>query len=78
MEPSDFLQRLGRYLSQTFTHSTREAPDGPKPMQTLTYGSGSCRDFTVLFMETARCLGLAAAIFTRRLPRPIMASLTPG
>jgi transglutaminase-like putative cysteine protease len=64
------LQRLGSHISQTFSYQIREEPGVQNPMQTLTYRSGSCRDFAVLFMETARCLGLAARFVSGYLHSP--------
>jgi transglutaminase-like putative cysteine protease len=64
------LQRLGSHISQTFSYQIRDEPGVQNPMQTLTYRSGSCRDFAVLFMETARCLGLAARFVSGYLHSP--------
>lgn len=54
------LQRLGTHIHQTLTYRVREEPGVQTADQTLNSGTGSCRDFALLFMETARCLGLAA------------------
>src|SRR5207253_6014596 len=40
----------------------REAEGTQSPTSTLDLGRGSCRDFAVLFAETARMLGFAARI----------------
>jgi transglutaminase-like putative cysteine protease len=64
------LQRLSTHISQTFSYQIREEPGVQNPIQTLTNGSGSCRDFAVLFMETARCLGLAARFVSGYLHSP--------
>lgn len=51
-------------LNQLFYASLNYVPrddEGIQPsLQTLEQGSGSCRDFAVLFIETCRTLGLAA------------------
>ncbi|UTW10345.1 transglutaminase family protein [Marinobacterium rhizophilum] len=54
------LQRIAEYIYQTLSYRVREEPGVQSARQTLEYGTGSCRDFAVLFMEAARCLGLAA------------------
>ncbi len=54
------LHRLCTHIHQTLSYRLREAPGVQTAGQTLSNGTGSCRDFAVLFMETARCLGLAS------------------
>ena len=54
------LQRLASHISQTLSYQIREEPGVQTPKQSLSKNSGSCRDFALLFMEAARCLGLAA------------------
>ncbi len=54
------LQRLGTHIHQTLWYQLREEPGVQTVGQTLSQGTGSCRDFALLFMEAARCLGLAS------------------
>ncbi|HWR75810.1 MAG TPA: transglutaminase family protein [Thiobacillus sp.] len=54
------LQRLGVHIQQTLTYQIREEPGVQTAADTLSRGTGSCRDFANLFMETARHLGLAS------------------
>ena len=54
------LQRLGTRIQQTFSYRLREEPGVQSATETLSYGTGSCRDFAYLFMESARRLGLAS------------------
>jgi transglutaminase-like putative cysteine protease len=54
------LQRLTKYIKQGFNYQVREEPGVQTPQQTITLGSGSCRDFAFLFMEVARSIGFAA------------------
>ncbi len=54
------LQRLSSHIQQTLLYQVREEPGVQSAVDTLTRGSGSCRDFANLFMAAARQLGLAA------------------
>ncbi|MBE0620837.1 MAG: transglutaminase family protein [Burkholderiales bacterium] len=54
------LQRLGVQIHQTLKYQLREEPGVQTAEETLSRGSGSCRDSAYLFMETARRLGFAA------------------
>jgi transglutaminase-like putative cysteine protease len=65
------LQRLCVQIQQRFAYRAREAPGVQAPAQTLDLGSGSCRDFACLFMETARQLGLAARFVSGYLQVPL-------
>jgi transglutaminase-like putative cysteine protease len=64
------LQRLGSHINQTLSYQIREEPGVQTPRQTLSKNSGSCRDFALLFMEAARCLGLAARFVSGYLHAP--------
>jgi len=54
------LQRLSTYINQSLSYRIREEEGVQSAKQTLENASGSCRDFALLFMQTARCLGFAA------------------
>lgn len=54
------LERLCLGIKQTLSYQMREEPGVQSAAATLARGVGSCRDFANLFMEAARCLGLAA------------------
>ena len=54
------LQRLCVHIQQTLVYQLREEPGVQSVEDTLSIGSGSCRDSAYLFMEVARHLGLAA------------------
>ncbi len=54
------LQRLGAHIQQTLFYQIREEPGVQTVAETLSRGTGSCRDFAYLFMEAARRLGFAA------------------
>ncbi len=65
------LQRLANRIQQTLTYQRREEPGVQTAAQTLTCGSGSCRDFATLFMQAARCLGLASRFVSGYLHAPL-------
>ena len=54
------LQRLCVHIQQTLVYQLREEPGVQSAEDTLSLGSGSCRDSAYLFMEAARRFGLAA------------------
>lgn len=54
------LQRLSTLIKQSLSYRLREEPGVQSPIETLTCGTGSCRDFAHLFMEAARRLGFAS------------------
>lgn len=67
------LQRLTAHIYKTMTYKMREEPGVQSPTETLALGSGSCRDFALLLMESAKCLGLAARFVSGYLHAPLMA-----
>ena len=54
------LRSMTRGIKEEFTYLRRTAKGVQSPGETLRRGSGSCRDFAVLMMESVRSLGLAA------------------
>ncbi len=54
------LQQVNGAISRTFRYQARNAHGVQSPAATLQKNSGSCRDFATLFIESCRCLGLAA------------------
>lgn len=57
---SDFLLRLTQLIPNMCTYQQRLEGDAYAPGVTLEKKSGTCRDFTVLFMAICRTVGLAA------------------
>lgn len=47
-------------IKESFTYASRHAEGTQTPVETLTGGTGSCRDFALFMMEAARSLGFAA------------------
>jgi transglutaminase-like putative cysteine protease len=64
------LQRLSAHIHQTLSYRLREEPGVQIAAETLSYGTGSCRDFAYLFMEAARHLGLASRFVSGYLHAP--------
>jgi transglutaminase-like putative cysteine protease len=56
----EVLTRLSLGISQSLLYRRREAKGIQPPGETLQLGHGSCRDFAVLMIESARALGFAA------------------
>ncbi len=64
------LQRLNAHIHQTLTYQMREEPGVQTAEETLSCGTGSCRDFAFLFIEAARRLGFAARFVSGYLHAP--------
>src|SRR5208282_4677847 len=56
----ELLTLLSRGIHHRFIYRRREAKGIQPPGETLELGHGSCRDFAVLMIESARALGFAA------------------
>ena len=54
------LDNINKSIVQNFQYHMREEPGVQRPSETLRKGSGSCRDFATLFIESCRYFGLAA------------------
>lgn len=61
---SELLGRLNTHIFEGFRYAYREEMGVQLPCQTITLGSGSCRDFAVFMMEAARQLGFGARFVT--------------
>ncbi|TDB63329.1 transglutaminase family protein [Arundinibacter roseus] len=55
-----FMTELSRYINQTFSYQQRTEGRAFPPDETLRALSGSCRDFSSLFITVCRSLGIAA------------------
>jgi len=64
------LHRLCTHIHQTLSYRLREEPGVQTAGQTLSNGTGSCRDFALLFIEAARFLGLASRFVSGYLHAP--------
>ena len=66
------LQRLAEFINEKMVYRVREEPGVQSARRTLSCGTGSCRDFAWLFMEAAKCLGLASRFVSGYLHAPLM------
>lgn len=64
------LQRIASHIYNNFTYKLREEPGVQSAKETLSCNTGSCRDFAQLFMDAAKCMGLAARFVTGYLHAP--------
>lgn len=55
-----FLTQLNQQIYQSCGYTLRETGNAYPPGVTWTQKTGSCRDYTVLFMEVCRAVGLAS------------------
>ncbi|MDD2790049.1 MAG: transglutaminase family protein [Sulfurimonas sp.] len=74
IETYTLLQNLTEYIYKTLRYQAREEEGVQSVEETLSLGSGSCRDFALLLMEAVKCLGLAARFVSGYLYAPLMAS----
>lgn len=66
----EMLSAMTHAIKDELTYIARHERGTQEPRQTLTLGSGTCRDFAVLMMEAARSLGLAARFVSGYLYSP--------
>jgi transglutaminase-like putative cysteine protease len=64
------LKDLSAGVSAAIRYQSREDEGAQSPLETLDRGCGSCRDFAVLFIEAARCLGFGARLVSGYLFNP--------
>ena len=64
------LQRLSVHIHQALSYQLREEFGVQTVAETLSFGTGSCRDFAYLFMEAARRLGFASRFVSGYLHAP--------
>ena len=70
-EPAmEFLRRFNSAIHEGFTYGVRDEPGTQSPGETLGLGSGTCRDFAWLMIESVRRLGFAARFATGYLYSP--------
>jgi transglutaminase-like putative cysteine protease len=67
----ELLKRLTQGIHRQFRYRRREEKGIQEPVETLRLRQGSCRDFAVLMIETARAWGLAARFASGYLATPL-------
>lgn len=72
----ELLMGMTLRIKNNFTYRAREAEGTQTPTETLTSGSGTCRDYGLLMMEGLRALGLATRFVTGYLYDPGLDSET--
>lgn len=60
IETFDLLNSLNSHIFKSLTYNHRDEPGVQTPCDTLSRGTGSCRDYAVLMMEAARHWGFGA------------------
>lgn len=65
-----YLQVLSDTINRELTYSRREEMGTQTAAQTIRSGTGTCRDFALLFMDAARVSGFAARFVTGYLHSP--------
>ncbi|MET0659058.1 MAG: transglutaminase family protein [Steroidobacteraceae bacterium] len=70
IETYGLLWRLCSAIPKAFQYQRREEPGVQRVAETLSRGSGTCRDFARLLMEAARVLGLPARFVSGYLCAP--------
>ena len=77
-ETVPFLVALNTLLHQTLRYQRRDESGIQPSLTTLRLGSGSCRDYAVLFIELCRTLGIAARFVSGYLYDPEADSPSAG
>ena len=60
----DLLNNLNSHIFESLKYTQRHDPGVQGPFETISLGSGSCRDYAVLMMEAARHWGFGAQFVT--------------
>ena len=66
------LADLNAGVKASISYQARDTEGTQTPVETLDRGWGSCRDFAVLVIEAARCLGFGARVVTGYLYDPLV------
>jgi transglutaminase-like putative cysteine protease len=80
-EPTNTLALLADInggIAQRISYQSRDYEGTQTPLETLDRGWGSCRDFAVLLIEAARCLGFGARVVSGYLYNPSATSIGAG
>jgi transglutaminase-like putative cysteine protease len=72
------LADLNNGVARSVSYESRDIEGTQTPIETLNRGWGSCRDFAVLLVEAARCLGFGARIVSGYVYSPSAATIGAG
>lgn len=67
-----FLTSVTQGIKQEFDYVVRHEPGVQTPLETLSLGSGTCRDYALFMMEAVRSVGLAARFVSGYLYDPAL------
>lgn len=76
-ETVPYLMALNAAVQRALVYTRRDEQGIHSAAETLTRGSGSCRDYAVLLIELCRALGLAARFVSGYLYEPSSSGATP-
>lgn len=68
----ELLVQMNQHIRDHFRYAARDEEGTQTPLETLTLGSGSCRDYALLMMEAARRLGVATRFVSGYLYDPAL------
>lgn len=74
----DVLFRINLAINRQFTYQRRYSVGVQSPLETLSLGSGTCRDLAVFMMEAVRSLGFAARFVSGYLYDPLLDGRAPA
>ena len=74
----DLLVDMTRHLRDRLVYQARISEGTQHPADTLSWGTGTCRDFAWLMIESVRRLGFAARFVSGYLYDPLLDGLTDG
>ena len=74
----ELLERINSAIHDQFVYAQRYAIGTQSPAETLTLGSGTCRDLAMLMMGAVRAMGLAARFVSGYLYDPALDSSLAG
>ncbi|HEY0223988.1 MAG TPA: transglutaminase N-terminal domain-containing protein [Pseudolabrys sp.] len=72
MSTYNLLSNINGAIKSEFAYNARYEEGTQTPIETLERGSGTCRDFALLFIEAVRCLGFGARFVTGYLYDPAL------
>jgi transglutaminase-like putative cysteine protease len=68
----ELLASMNSAIKANFSYVRRDNEGTQSPVETLERNSGSCRDFALLLIEAARCLGFGARFVTGYIYDPVL------